>query len=106
MENHLLNHKELYRMPWTLPDNAISWLEPTAQCNLACDGCYRDNEKNSHKSFEEVKYELDIFEKLRNSDCISIAGWIVSRGEGIKVVGPAELKNEVIYLVNGVLKNY
>ena len=74
MENHLLNHKELYRLPWTLPDNAISWLEPTAQCNLACDGCYRDNTKNSHKSFEEVKHELDIFEKLRNSDCISIAG--------------------------------
>ena len=70
----MINNRELYRLPWTLPDNAISWLEPTAMCNLACDGCYRENEPNSHKSFEEVKHELDIFEKYRNADCISIAG--------------------------------
>jgi organic radical activating enzyme len=61
-------------MPWTLPDNAISWLEPTSLCNLACDGCYRKNEKNSHKSLEEVKHELDIFQQFRKTDCISIAG--------------------------------
>lgn len=74
MGTSLINHNNLYRLPWTLPDNAISWLEPTAQCNLNCDGCYRQNEKDSHKSFEEVKYELDIFHKYRKSDCISIAG--------------------------------
>jgi hypothetical protein len=43
-------------------------------CNLACDGCYRDNEKDSHKTIEEVKHELDVFQRLRKSDCISIAG--------------------------------
>ena len=43
-------------------------------CNLSCDGCYRENEKNSHKPFEEVKNELDVFAKYRNTDCISIAG--------------------------------
>ena len=69
-----VNHNELYRLPWTLPDNGISWLEPTAECNLACDGCYRENEKESHKSFEHVLHELDVFQKLRKSDCISIAG--------------------------------
>lgn len=69
-----LNHLELYRLPWTLPDNAISWLEPTAMCNLACDGCYRENEKNSHKPFDLIKHELDVFQQKRNSDCISIAG--------------------------------
>ncbi len=74
MENILVRPTELYRLPWTLPDNAISWLEPTAQCNLTCDGCYRENEKQSHKPFEEVKHELDVFQKLRKSDCISIAG--------------------------------
>ncbi|MCH7827625.1 MAG: radical SAM protein, partial [Bacteroidetes bacterium] len=74
MQKTLLDHRQLYRLPWTLPDNAISWLEPTSECNLACDGCYRDNEKNSHKSLEEVKHELDVFQRLRNTDCISIAG--------------------------------
>jgi hypothetical protein len=74
MKNRIVNHKDLYRLPWTLPDNGISWLEPTAQCNLACDGCYRENEKNSHKSFEQVLHELDVFQQLRKSDCISIAG--------------------------------
>lgn len=72
--NGKLSNRELYRLPWTLPDNAISWLEPTAVCNLACDGCYRQNEKDSHKPFEEVKHELDIFQKYRNTDCVSIAG--------------------------------
>lgn len=74
MESNKIDHMQLYRLPWTLPDNAISWLEPTAMCNLSCDGCYRKNEINSHKSFDEVKHELDIFQKYRNSDCISIAG--------------------------------
>ena len=69
-----MDHRNLYRLPWTLPDNAISWLEPTAMCNLACDGCYRVNEKNSHKSLDVVKHELDIFQRYRKSDCISIAG--------------------------------
>lgn len=74
MSTKIVDHNQLYRMPWTLPDNGISWLEPTAECNLACDGCYRENEKKSHKSFEEVKHELDVFQRLRKSDCISIAG--------------------------------
>jgi hypothetical protein len=74
MENTTISNRELYRLPWTLPDNAISWLEPTAMCNLHCDGCYRENEQDSHMPVEEVKHHLDIFEKYRNTDCISIAG--------------------------------
>lgn len=74
MNSGVVDHTKLYRLPWTLPDNAISWLEPTSACNLSCDGCYRENVKDSHKSFEEVKHELDVFQKLRTSDCISIAG--------------------------------
>ncbi len=34
-----VDHRRLYRLPWSLPDNAISWLEPTSACNLSCDGC-------------------------------------------------------------------
>jgi MoaA/NifB/PqqE/SkfB family radical SAM enzyme len=74
MSNKVVNHLELYRLPWTLPDNAISWLEPTSICNLACDGCYRENQKNSHKTLDQVKHELDVFQSKRNSDCISITG--------------------------------
>jgi pyruvate-formate lyase-activating enzyme len=64
----------LYRLPWTLPDNGITWLEPTAQCNLSCYGCYRKNIKNSHKSLDDVKHELDFVQSMRKTDCISIAG--------------------------------
>lgn len=35
-----------------------------------------------------------------------IAGWIVTRGEGVKVIEPKELKEKVISLAKGVLKNY
>jgi predicted DNA-binding transcriptional regulator YafY len=35
-----------------------------------------------------------------------ISGWIVSRGEGIKVIEPEELKIKVLELAEGVLKNY
>ncbi len=69
-----LDHRQLYRLPWSLPDNSISWLEPTAACNLACFGCYRDNEPKSHKSLEQINYELDVFTRLRTADGISIAG--------------------------------
>lgn len=69
-----LNHNELYRLPWTLPDNAISWLEPTSACNLYCDGCYRKNDPTAHKSLEEIRKELDTFNRLRKTDGVSIAG--------------------------------
>ncbi|NNG26548.1 MAG: radical SAM protein [Ignavibacteriaceae bacterium] len=69
-----LNHLDYYRLPWNLTDNSISWLEPTSKCNLYCEGCYRFNEKDGHKSLEQVKEELDIFVKLRKADGVSIAG--------------------------------
>ncbi|HET6272943.1 MAG TPA: radical SAM protein [Bacteroidota bacterium] len=72
--NHRLNHNELYRLPWTLPDNAISWLEPTSACNLYCDGCYRKNDPNAHKPLDQVRRELDTFKRLRKTDGVSIAG--------------------------------
>ena len=74
MNTATINSTDLYRLPWTLPDNGISWLEPTARCNLNCYGCYRKNIKDSHKSMEQVKHELDVFQSLRKTDCISIAG--------------------------------
>lgn len=72
MEN--ISPKVLYRLPWNFADNAISWLEPTSKCNLHCDGCYRENREDSHKSLEEIQKELDVFERLRKTDGVSIAG--------------------------------
>ncbi len=69
-----LNHLNYYRLPWNLADNSINWLEPTAKCNLHCDGCYRKNENNSHKSLKTIKEELDTFQRLRKCDGVSIAG--------------------------------
>ncbi|MBE2216864.1 MAG: radical SAM protein [Ignavibacteria bacterium] len=69
-----LNHLDYYRLPWNLSDNIISWLEPTAKCNLACLGCYRKNEVNSHKTLAEIKEELKVFMCNRNTDSVSIAG--------------------------------
>ncbi len=68
-----LDHRQLYRLPWTLPDNAIAWLEPTRKCNLACEGCYRAN-VSEHKSLAGVAADLDVFTRYRNTDGISIAG--------------------------------
>ena len=69
----VLDHLQMYRLPWSLTDNPIAWLEPTQACNLACDGCYRQNVK-VHKPLKEVEEELATFSRLRNVDGYSIAG--------------------------------
>ncbi len=69
-----LDHLSCYRLPWNYADNGISWLEPTTKCNLRCEGCYRDLEHPVHKTLEEVRADLEIFKRLRKSDCMSIAG--------------------------------
>jgi len=68
-----IDHRSLYRLPWSFADNPIAWLEPTQACNLACDGCYRKNVKE-HKSLDEVQSDLEVFRSLRNFDGVSIAG--------------------------------
>jgi len=64
---------EYYRLPWSLNDNGISWLEVTDACNLACEGCYRPHHDN-HKTLEEIAAELEVFRQHRKSDCMSLAG--------------------------------
>ena len=73
-KNLELNVNNLYRLPWNFSDNSISWLEPTSKCNLYCDGCYRENRENSHKTLEEIQKELNVFAKHRRTDGVSIAG--------------------------------
>jgi pyruvate-formate lyase-activating enzyme len=64
---------DYYRLPWSLTDNGISWLEVTDDCNLECEGCYRPHLKH-HKSLEQIAGELAVFQQQRKSDCMSIAG--------------------------------
>lgn len=68
-----LNPSKYFRLPWSLTDNGISWLEVTDACNLACEGCYRPHHDN-HKSLEQIAEELAVFKRLRKSDCMSLAG--------------------------------
>ena len=68
-----LTPTDYYRLPWSLTDNGISWLEVTDACNLACEGCYRPHQDN-HKSLEDIAAELAVFKRLRKSDCMSLAG--------------------------------
>jgi MoaA/NifB/PqqE/SkfB family radical SAM enzyme len=65
---------DCYRLPWSLNDNILGWLEPTKRCNLYCEGCYSRNEKGSDKTLAQIKDELDVFVKNRRMDSISIAG--------------------------------
>lgn len=72
--NTSINPQNYFRLPWSLTDNAISWLEVTTSCNLNCAGCYRPRDKHGHKTLDQIADELTTFKRLRNSDCISIAG--------------------------------
>jgi len=75
IQQRTLDPQRYYRLPWSLTDNAISWLEVTTACNLACEGCYRDTRSaDGHKTLEQISDDLDVFERARRSDCISIAG--------------------------------
>ena len=69
-----INPTNYYRLPWTLTDNVLAWLEPSKRCNLYCEGCYSRNNKDSDKSVEQIRSDLDVFTANRRVDSISIAG--------------------------------
>ena len=64
----------LFRLPWTTSDNAMTWLEPTRQCNITCDACFQDNDPRSRKSLEQIEHEVRTMLKLRRCDAMLIAG--------------------------------
>ncbi len=68
-----LDKRNLYRLPWSMNDNPIAWLEVTDICNIHCEGCYRQH-MTGHKPLEQAKEEVDFFLKWRNPDNFSIAG--------------------------------
>ncbi len=52
-----LDKRNLFRLPWSMNDNPIAWLEVTDVCNLACEGCYRQT-ITKHKTLDEIKDEI------------------------------------------------
>ena len=94
-----IDHRQLYRLPWSLPDNAIAWLEPTKKCNLSCLGCYRENDPRGHKTLDEVRHDLDVFARFRTVDGVSIAGGDPLVHPEIVEIGRASCRERVSFLV-------
>jgi MoaA/NifB/PqqE/SkfB family radical SAM enzyme len=69
----MLDKRDYYRLPWSMNDNPIAWIEVTDICNLRCEGCYRQY-MTGHKSLEQLKEEVQFFKQWRNPDNFSIAG--------------------------------
>jgi MoaA/NifB/PqqE/SkfB family radical SAM enzyme len=69
----MLDKRDYYRLPWSMNDNPIAWLEITDICNIHCEGCYRQH-MTGHKSLDQLKEEVLFFMKWRNPDNFSIAG--------------------------------
>ncbi len=69
----MLDKRNLYRMPWSMNDNPIGWLETTDKCNIYCLGCYRQ-QIAGHKPLEELKEDVLFLKRWRNVHNISIAG--------------------------------
>ena len=61
------NTAGLYRLPWTMSDNAFTWLEPTRKCNMACEYCYQRNDNKSQKTLVQIEMELRALFRLRNA---------------------------------------
>jgi hypothetical protein len=69
-----INMAKLFRLPWTMADNALSWLEPTRKCNITCDACFATNDPESQKSLPQIEAELQTLLRLRRCDAMLIAG--------------------------------
>lgn len=69
-----VDHRNYYRLPWTLTDHTSSWLEPTRNCDIACEGCYSVNNPAAHKTLQQIKEELDVLGRYRKARTIMITG--------------------------------
>ena len=78
----MLDKRNLYRLPWSMNDNPIAWLEITDVCNMYCEGCYRQR-LTGHKSLEEIK-DGD-FSSLSRDDQLKV------RQELDRIIGGAEV---------------
>jgi len=68
-----LDKRNLYRMPWSLNESPLGWVEVTDKCNIYCKGCYRRN-REGHKPLDKLKDDVLFLKKWRNCDSIALAG--------------------------------
>lgn len=73
-DQNKINTGSLFRMPWTVSDNAFSWLEITRRCDLNCGYCYQTNDRSSDKPIFQIEEELITILRLRKTDTILISG--------------------------------
>ena len=59
-----------------------------------------ENEKFTQEGIDEYIYETEV------NSLDEVASWVVSRGSGVKVIAPEELKEKVISLAQQTLENY
>lgn len=71
--NNGFGAQKLYRLPWSLHDNPIGWVEITDTCNITCKGCYR-TALAGHKSLDDIKTEILFLERWRNINNVHLAG--------------------------------
>jgi hypothetical protein len=69
-----VNPLELFRLPWVMSDNAMTWMEPTRYCNMTCEGCFQSRHAKSGKPLAQVKEELMSALALRKCDAMLICG--------------------------------
>ncbi len=69
-----VNTHNLFRMPWSMSDNAFTWLEITRRCDLNCSYCYQTSDPESNKSLFQIEQELISMLGLRKTDTIFITG--------------------------------
>ena len=73
-KEHRISTNNLFRMPWSISDNAFSWLEITRRCDLSCSYCYQTSDPSSDKSLVQIEKELKTILRLRKTDTVFISG--------------------------------
>ena len=99
--------KNLYRLPYSMNDNPIGWIEATDICNIKCKGCYRLVMGEGHKPLEQIKEEILFLRKWRNCDNISLAGGEPILHPAIKEIVSfiTGMGMKVVILTNGLALN-
>lgn len=99
-----INPGGLFRMPWTMADNSLAWLEPTRKCNITCDACFASNDPSSEKSLRQIEAEVKAMLKRRRCDGMLIAGGEpLTHPQIVDVVAQVKShKVKPILLTNGV----